>query len=243
MDQGFCYCSCWLFFLCLQLRSLTIQGQNRICGLLSAKCWKCDFAHWHRFLLLKLMFAFLPCLPKGTCTSLVCNRYFCFLHPRQKLWIWPFHPLGLTGRIASMKNQWRCNTWLLALVSSAAGKQVKMRLCSASYPASAASLRILVQLDGMLLSSRPAQAALARDWTITITLPVLCCVPTLLPIGYKVRMAGCSTLALRWGPSLTVPLQMLSRGWEGEGGLWPEMKEACHVSIKNWRSISKSLAQ
>lgn len=61
----------------------------------------CKAVQWHNFLLLKLMLAFLPCLPKGTCTSLVCNCCFCFLHSEQKLWIWCFHLLGLTGRTAS----------------------------------------------------------------------------------------------------------------------------------------------
>lgn len=93
-----------LFFLYLQRRSSTIQRQDRIYGLLSAKC-VCKAVHWHHFLLLKLMFAFLPCLPKDTYTSLVCNYYLCFLLPRQKLWLWYFDPLDLTGRIASRINE------------------------------------------------------------------------------------------------------------------------------------------
>lgn len=62
----------------------------------------------------------------------------------------------------------------------------------------------LVQWCGMLLSCRSAQAALAWGWTTTLS--VLCCVPTLLPTGYRVCMAGWSTLALRWGPLITAPL-------------------------------------
>lgn len=38
----------------------------------------CKAVNWHIFHLLMQIFPFLPCLPKGTCRSLIYNCYFSF---------------------------------------------------------------------------------------------------------------------------------------------------------------------
>lgn len=177
----------WLFFLCLQLRSLIIQRQNRMCGFLSAKSGCC-------------MLAPLPHTKVKVCLPPLPTQRHLHLSSLQLLSLLSCtlsRNCGVSTHYASLAGlpQESILCCCHSLCNWEAWENT-VTLCSPPCILQSEWSVSLVQWDGVLLSSRPAQTVLA--WDSTTTLPTPCCVPTLLPIdyGYSLSMAGCSTLAL-----------------------------------------------
>lgn len=162
-----------------------------------------------------------------------------------------------------LKNQWRRNTLLLPLTSSATGKHRRTRLRSASYPASCKGNGLChsaAWCSGMACCS-PADL-LKQCWPETQPehCPAVfppCCLQT-------IRYVRLGAPPWRWseGPLITAflcielyrgnstsSLFLLSlqantkQGVERRQGIMTRAERGYYISITNRRSISKSLAQ